>query len=107
MKRRLGEVILTTMMFHQAGGSKVRPAVVLLDTGDNDFVGAPVTSQTRFSEFDVPIGDWAAAGLNVPSFIRVHKLTVLPKTDILRSLGTLADLDKDALIQALNRAFRG
>ena len=75
-------------------------------TGDNDFVGAPVTSQTRFSEFDVPIVDWAAAGLNVPSFIRVHKLTVLPKTDILRSLGTLADLDRDALIQALNRAFR-
>ncbi len=99
MKRRLGEVILTTMVFHRASGGKVRPA-------DNDFVGAPVTSQTRFSEFDVPIVDWAAAGLNVPSFIRVHKLTVLPKTDILRSLGTLADLDRDALIQALNRAFR-
>ena len=33
--------------FHQAVGGKVRPAIVLLDAGDDDFVAAPVTSRDR------------------------------------------------------------
>ena len=45
------------MQFHEATGAKVRPAVVLLDTGDSDFVAAPVTSQARNSEFDLTIGE--------------------------------------------------
>ena len=45
MTLRLGEVVLIRMLFHQAPGSKVRPALVLLDAGDNDFVAAPITSQ--------------------------------------------------------------
>jgi hypothetical protein len=43
MTLRLGEVVLIRMLFHQAPGSKVRPALVLLDPGDNDFVAAPIT----------------------------------------------------------------
>jgi len=49
MTLRLGEVVLIRMQFHQAPGSKVRPALVLLDTGDDDFVAAPVTSEPRLS----------------------------------------------------------
>lgn len=79
MTLQTGEVVLIRMQFHQTQGSKVRPALVLLDTGDDDFVAAPVTSQLRTSEFDFALADWRAAGLNVPSFARVHKLTVLPK----------------------------
>jgi hypothetical protein len=45
--------------------------------------------------------------LNVPSFIRVHKLTVLPKSGIARQLGSLTKLDRDALVQILARAFQG
>ena len=43
MTLRLGEVVLIRMQFHQAPGAKVRPAVVLLDPGDDDFVAAPIT----------------------------------------------------------------
>ena len=57
MTLRLGEVVLIKMRFHQAPGAKVRPAVVLLDTGDDDIVAAPVTSQFRLSEFDLAIRD--------------------------------------------------
>lgn len=70
---RLGELVLIRMQFHQAPGSKVRPALVLLDTGDDDFVAAPITSQPRLSEYDLTIKDWRAAGLNVVSSVRVHK----------------------------------
>jgi mRNA interferase MazF len=95
------------MEFHQTAGGKVRPAIVLLDTGDDDFVAAPVTSRPKLSEYDLPIQDWKIATLNVPSWIRVHKLTVLPKSGMVRQLGTLTGPDRDALVQLLARAFRG
>jgi hypothetical protein len=63
--------------FHQTPGGKMRRDVVLLDSGDDDFVGAPITSRLRASDFDVTIQLWREAGLNTTSTIRVHKLTVL------------------------------
>ena len=49
MTLRFGDVVLIRMDFHQTTGAKVRPAVVLLDTGDEDFVAAPITSRARNS----------------------------------------------------------
>jgi mRNA-degrading endonuclease toxin of MazEF toxin-antitoxin module len=107
MKLQIGDVILLRMEFHQTEGGKVRPAIVLLDAGDADFVAAPVTSRPRLSEYDLPVEEWKEAGLNVPSFIRIHKLTVLPKNGIVRKLGSLTKSDRDALTRILARAFRG
>src|SRR5271169_5519273 len=101
MKLRLGDVVLLRMEFHQIEGRKVRPAIVLLDAGDDDFVAAPVTSRQRLSEYDLPIQEWRTAGLNVPSFVRVHKLTVLAKSGIVRRLGSLTGPDRDTLVQIL------
>ena len=41
----------------------------------------------------------------MPSFVRIHKLTVLPKSGIVRQLGVLAKPDCEALIELLARAF--
>jgi mRNA-degrading endonuclease toxin of MazEF toxin-antitoxin module len=82
MTLRPGEVVLIRIEFHQSPGGKVRPAVVLLDAKDDDFVAAPITSQLRVSAFDVPILQWREAGLNTASTIRVHKLTVLAKEEV-------------------------
>lgn len=105
MRLQLGDIVLTRMSFHQAAGGKVRPAVVLLDSGDDDFVAAPVTSQARDSAYDVPLLDWKTAGLNVPSFVRVHKLTVQAKDEIARNLGRVTRQDLDAIVAALRKAF--
>lgn len=105
MTLRPGEVVLVRIDFHQTAGGKVRPAVVLLDSGDDDFVAAPVTSHPGRSDFDVAIRNWREAGLNVASTIRVHKLTVLAKDEIVRRLGELASDDRDMLAQVLRRAF--
>lgn len=83
----------------------MRPAIVLLDSEDDDLVGAPVTSRFRVSDFDVPIHDWREAGLNTASMIRVHKLTVLAKGDIERRLGDLTVEDRAALAVVIRRAF--
>jgi len=105
MTLRAGDVVLTRIQYHQTQGSKIRPALVLLDTGDDDFVAAPVTSQPRSSEYDLVLADWKAAGLNVPSSARVHKLAVLPKADVVRNLGSCAGPDRDALLKVLCQAF--
>ena len=96
---------LIRMQYHQAQGSKIRPALGLLDTGDEDFVAAPVTSQSRSSEQDLALADWQTAGLNVPSLVRVHKLTVLPKVEVVRRLGSGSDSDSDALLKVLCLTF--
>ena len=57
MVLRLGEVVLIWMRFHQAPGAKIRPALVLLDTADEDFVAEPITSQPRLSVYDLAIED--------------------------------------------------
>src|SRR5580658_9480510 len=105
MTLRPGEVVLIRIDFHQVPGGKVRPAVVLLDSADDDFVAAPITSSHRVSGFDVPIHQWREAGLNTASTIRVHKLTVLAKDEIVRRLGELADHDRIALSEVLRSAF--
>lgn len=102
---RFGEVVLIRMQFHQSAGSKVRPAVVLLDSGDDDFVAAPITSQPRLSDYDVAIQDWRRAGLNVASTVRLHKLTVLAKAEIVRTLGTVSGPDRKMLIGTLCSVF--
>jgi mRNA interferase MazF len=105
MTLRRGEVALIRIDYHQTPGGKIRPATVLLDSGDDDFVAAPITSRPRRSDFDIVIGHWREAGLNVASTIRIHKLTVLAKDDIVRRLGDLVNADRGALAQALRDAF--
>src|SRR5258707_922352 len=102
---KLGNVVLTTVLFHQREGAKLRPAVVVLDSLDDDFVAAPVTSRERRSQFDVAIVDWSGAGLNVPSWIRADKLAVLPKAGIIRNLGELLEVDCKSLETALCNAY--
>jgi mRNA interferase MazF len=105
MTLRPGEIVLIRIGFHETPGGKLRPAAVLLDSGDDDFVAAPVTSRSRVSGFDVPILQWREAGLNTASTICVHKLTVLAKDEIVRRLGELAAADRAALAEVLRRAF--
>jgi len=100
-----GDVILIQIHFHQASGSKVRPAAVLLDSGDDDFVAVPITSRARHAEFELAICDWQAAGLNVPSVMRLHKPGVLSKKEILRPLGRLSEADKGQFFNLLCRAY--
>jgi hypothetical protein len=63
MTLRPGDVVLIRMEFHQTAAARVRPAAVLLDTGDEDFVAAPIISHERNSRWDLPIEKWRAAGL--------------------------------------------
>jgi mRNA-degrading endonuclease toxin of MazEF toxin-antitoxin module len=86
-------------------GSKVRPAAVALDSGDDDFVAAPITSRTRCADFDMTLVDWKAAGLNVPSVARIHKLSVLAKDGVVRVIGRMSSDDLARFGAMLCRAY--
>ncbi|MDA1311741.1 MAG: type II toxin-antitoxin system PemK/MazF family toxin [Acidobacteria bacterium] len=100
-----GDVVLVRVAFHQVAGNKVRPAVVVLDGKDDDFVAAPITSRASRPKFDFSLADWSAAGLNVPSFARVHKLATLHRPDVLRVIGRLSEPDLQKLDDTMCKAY--
>jgi mRNA interferase MazF len=88
-----GEVLLLSFPFSDGSGSKRRPALVLLDTGDDDIIVALITSQAQRTKFDVVLHEWQSAGLMLPSVVRVHKLATLQRNLVDRSLGQLTSDD--------------
>ena len=88
-----GEVVLLSFPFTDATGARRRPALVLLDTGDEDLVVARITSQTLRTPFDVEIIEWQQVGLLLPSVVRLDKVATLEKLLVERSLGRLTTDD--------------
>jgi mRNA interferase MazF len=70
MQYERGDLVLIAFPFSSTTETKQRPALVLLDTGDEDILVARVTTQSNTTPFDVTIRDWKAAGLLAPSTIR-------------------------------------
>ena len=100
---RPGEIVLLKFPFTDAEGAKQRPALVLLDTGDQDILVARVTSQITQAAFDVKLVDWQQAGLLLPSTVRVHKLATLEKQLAERRLGMLTPGDWAQVRAAIER----
>ena len=90
---RPGEIVLLSFPFTDATGAKRRPALVILDTGDEDIIVFRVTSQGTQTDFDVELVEWHQAGLQIPSVIWVHKVATLEKRLVERRLGTLMSSD--------------
>lgn len=100
-----GAIVLLAFPFSDATGAKRRPALVLLDTGDQDIVVARVTSQAARSPWDVNIVAWQQAGLLLPSIVRVDKLATLEKRLIERQMGSLSDDDRNRVRAALQQLW--
>jgi len=88
-----GQVVLILFPFTDTVGAKKRPALVLLDAGDDDVLVARITTEPRQTVFDCEIQDWAQAGLKAPSTVRLHKLATLNKRLVDRTLGHLSSAD--------------
>jgi len=89
-----GDVVLINFPFTRGQSAKKRPALVLKDCDDGDVITCRITSQNHSSEFDVNIQDWQAAGLRLPSVIRVQKLATLEKSMIQMVLGQIDEPEK-------------
>lgn len=88
-----GDVVFLLFPFADVRGAKRRPALVLIDTGDDDIVVARVTGQQPQSPFDAVLAEWQQAGLLIPSAVRIHKIATLEKRLVERKLGILTPGD--------------
>ena|ERR1043166_8680658 len=87
-----GEVWLAKIPFTSGTASKLRPVLVLWEDAA-DAVVAAVTSAPPRSVTDVPLEDWAAEGLRVPSTLRLSRLDCLEQVVLRRRLGTISLAD--------------
>lgn len=100
-----GQVVLVSFPFTTGSAAKSRPALVVLDHGDNDLLLARITTQPHHAAGDCPIKEWRAAGLLAPSIARLNKLATLDKSLVKRVIGTLQPADKLAIKAVLQSLF--
>jgi mRNA interferase MazF len=98
-----GDIVLLAFPFSSGTGVKQRPALVLLDTKDQDLLVARVTTQRHQSSFDIAVKDWKQAGLLAPSWMRVHKLAAVEKRLVRRKLGRISDADWSTALAAISQ----
>jgi mRNA interferase MazF len=100
-----GDLILVGNPFVGSAATKDRPALVILDTGDNDLVVARVTTRIHSTPQDVEITDWQAAGLLALSYVRLHKLATLEKNLVRRHLGHLTPGDQQKVSDVMHQTY--
>ena len=100
-----GEIHLCQFPFTSGVASKIRPALILFDFG-NDAVICRVTSAAKSRPFDVPIQAWRQAGLLKPSIARIDRLVTAERSIFLRRLGSLETNDLAAVRLAWNQQMR-
>jgi mRNA interferase MazF len=98
-----GDVVLLEFPFTDTAGSKRRPALILLDTGDDDTVVARVTSQLSAAPQDVTLDEWQQAGLLLPSVVRLHKVATLQRRLVDKKLGRLTPGDWSRVVLILRQ----
>jgi mRNA interferase MazF len=103
MNYQAGDLVLVAYPFTGGTQAKVRPALVVLDTGDADILAARMTTESVGTPYDVPLTGWRQAGLNAPSTVRLHKLATLEKLLIRRVLGQLGAADRQAVAAVLKQ----
>jgi mRNA interferase MazF len=102
---RPGEIWLAGIPFTSGAATKIRPVLILWIDG-NDAVVAAVTSAPPRSTTDVALSDWSAAGLRVPSTVRLSRLDCLEQALIRRRLGALSTADAESVKRAWSNEIR-
>ncbi len=100
-----GEVLLVKYPYTGGGGAAIRPALVLVDTGDADVLLARITSQPHTTAYDLRVIDWQGAGLRSPSFVRLHKLAAIDKGEVIRRLAYIQPADHAQVAAVLRQTY--
>jgi mRNA interferase MazF len=96
-----GDIILVRFPYTDSSNEKVRPSLVLLDTGDDDIILARMTSKNPFVVHDILLNDWKAANLPSVSIVRLHKINTIVKNRIIAITGKLSEVDRTSVLNHL------
>lgn len=100
-----GEVYLCRFPYTDGVGSKVRPALVLFEFGE-DVVVCRVTGRLRVGSMNVAINDWSQAGLLKPSIVRLDKIITAERSVFIKKLGMLSNGDLEEVRGRWNEHMR-
>lgn len=100
-----GEIVLVDFPIPSLKQNKKRPALVILDVGDDDCVLVPITTKERKGKGDFMITDWSLSGLLLKSCVRLAKIACLKKNDIIKASGTLSDHDRKIVLEVWNTLY--
>jgi len=95
MELRAGDVVLVPFPYRDRLAERARPAVVVSDATYNehgDVIVAAITSHAPRVPTDFALSDWAAAGLKLPSTVRMLLATVA-RARVLLHVGHVTDAD--------------
>lgn len=101
----VGDTLLLRFPFSNQENTKRRPALVVLDAGDDDVLVARITTHDFKTKYDIAIKEWKQAGLKAPSVVRLHKLATLEKSLVDRKLGSLSADDLKAVRSLYEKLF--
>lgn len=96
-----GTVVLVRFPFSDLSGSKLRPAIVMVQAGKGDIVLCQITSQpyTDPSAIQLNDGDLKVGTLNRTSYVRPGKLFTANEIIIARTIG---EIGQQKLIKILD-----
>lgn len=100
-----GEFIIVDLPFSSGSQSKIRPVLVILDSGDADVLVARITSGRPTVAFDVGLVEWRAGGLRTASTARLHKLNTVEKSRVLHRIGLIQPADRQRVSDVLRQTF--
>ncbi|MCL2072697.1 MAG: type II toxin-antitoxin system PemK/MazF family toxin [Marinilabiliaceae bacterium] len=101
-----GSVILIPFPFTDLRGNKIRPAVVLNNSG-LDVTICFITSELKWiTKSDIFILPSETNGLKVPSLIRVGKIATIDSTLVLGELGELSNTEIGEIDKGLKQLLQ-
>ena len=101
-----GSIVLIPFPFTDLKGSKIRPAVVLINN-ELDVTICFITSELKWKqECDISVSPSATNGLKVPSLIRSGKIATIDSTLILGELGELSNVEIAELNNVLKKLLQ-
>jgi len=102
-----GDVVLVPFPYRDRDATSTRPAVVVSCGAYNqrdDLVVASITSHAPRSSWDYRLQDWAAAGLRLPSTVRML-LATAASSRVRLTVGRLSDRDWPEVKRRVGNVF--
>ena len=93
---KFGDIVLIEFPKTDVEASIKRPAVVLLDIGDEDIMAARITTHPVRGKGDLAVEEWESVGLRATSTIRISKIAT-NKSLVIRKLGELTEKGSESV----------
>lgn len=98
------DIILIPFPLTDLASQKIRPALQLSNTGDEDIILCAISTK-KHSSFDIKITPTKANGLKKVSYIRSNKIATIEKRLALAKLGDLDEKSKSMVHEKLKTLF--